>query len=288
MIFLKKNIPIYFWQNNISPHVCFLADEFAKLGYKIIYVANEKLKIERRELGWQVYSFKFAELKLLTTELEVLDFINKIPKKSIHICQGFKKNILIGYPLKKLISRGIKPWVIMETINLSGLRGQFKEIYYKMILKRFNESISGIFLIGKNSKNLLNNNFFPFSYFLNFPTYDLKKNIVFRDIFKFIYVGRLDDNKNVDIIIKALSPLLKFNFELIIIGDGELKDELIKLAAKLTPNKVKFIGKVNISDVSSHIMNSDCLILPSKHDGFGAVAVESLMVGTPVICSSSC
>ena len=32
----------------------------------------------------------------------------------------------------------------------------------------------------------------------------------------------------------------------------------------------------------------DCLVLPSRYDGWGAVVTESLMVGTPVICSNKC
>ena len=33
---------------------------------------------------------------------------------------------------------------------------------------------------------------------------------------------------------------------------------------------------------------ADCLVLPSRHDGWGAVVSEALMAGTPVICSDTC
>ena len=36
------------------------------------------------------------------------------------------------------------------------------------------------------------------------------------------------------------------------------------------------------------IANSDCLILPSRWDGWGAVVNEALMMGVPVICSDTC
>jgi glycosyltransferase involved in cell wall biosynthesis len=36
------------------------------------------------------------------------------------------------------------------------------------------------------------------------------------------------------------------------------------------------------------ISKTDCLVLPSIHDGWGAVTSEALMVGTPVICSNAC
>ena len=34
--------------------------------------------------------------------------------------------------------------------------------------------------------------------------------------------------------------------------------------------------------------NSDLLILPSKLDGWGAVTNESLLAGTPVLCTNTC
>ena len=36
------------------------------------------------------------------------------------------------------------------------------------------------------------------------------------------------------------------------------------------------------------IAGSDCLVLPSEYDGWGAVVSEALLAGTPAICSSAC
>jgi glycosyltransferase involved in cell wall biosynthesis len=33
---------------------------------------------------------------------------------------------------------------------------------------------------------------------------------------------------------------------------------------------------------------ADCLVLPSRHDGWGAVVSEALLVGTPAVCSDAC
>ena len=43
-----------------------------------------------------------------------------------------------------------------------------------------------------------------------------------------------------------------------------------------------------MSKIPKIISETDCLVLPSIHDGWGAVTSEALMVGTPVICSNSC
>lgn len=36
------------------------------------------------------------------------------------------------------------------------------------------------------------------------------------------------------------------------------------------------------------LLQADCLVLPSRYDGWGAVVSEALMAGTPVICSDRC
>ena len=51
---------------------------------------------------------------------------------------------------------------------------------------------------------------------------------------------------------------------------------------------LKWINKISINHVPKKIANADCLVLPSYFDGWGAVVSESLMVGTPVICSDKC
>ena len=36
------------------------------------------------------------------------------------------------------------------------------------------------------------------------------------------------------------------------------------------------------------LQDMDCLVLPSRYDGWGAVVSEALMSGTPAICSDRC
>jgi hypothetical protein len=47
-------------------------------------------------------------------------------------------------------------------------------------------------------------------------------------------------------------------------------------------------GSYLSTEVPRAMAQADCLVLPSIHDGWGAVASESLMVGTPVVCSDAC
>ena len=43
-----------------------------------------------------------------------------------------------------------------------------------------------------------------------------------------------------------------------------------------------------MSEVYQFINVADCLVLPSKHDGWGAVVSEALISGVPAICSDTC
>ena len=52
-------------------------------------------------------------------------------------------------------------------------------------------------------------------------------------------------------------------------------------------SRQQWLGKMQIAEIPQEIANR-CLVLPSRHDGWGAVIVEALMVGTPVICSDAC
>jgi glycosyltransferase involved in cell wall biosynthesis len=49
-----------------------------------------------------------------------------------------------------------------------------------------------------------------------------------------------------------------------------------------------WLGRRGQDQIPFLMAQADCLVLPSRHDGWGAVASEALMAGTPAICSSRC
>ena len=78
------------------------------------------------------------------------------------------------------------------------------------------------------------------------------------------------------------------DIELWIVGGGLERENLNSLANLFLPGQVNWIGSLPMSKIPKIIQEADCLVLPSRHDGWGAVVCESLMVGTPVICSDAC
>ena len=108
-----------------------------------------------------------------------------------------------------------------------------------------------------------------------------------RSSFRFLFVGSLIKLKRVDLLLRSLSKL-DGDFELLIVGDGPMRENLQSMANVLLPNHVRWLGTLPMNDIPHLMSSADCLILPSRHDGWGAVVSEALMVGTPVICSDAC
>lgn len=107
---------------------------------------------------------------------------------------------------------------------------------------------------------------------------------------KVLYVGSLSHRKNVQCLLKAAMLLCKEEqnqMEIGIVGDGDERKALEHFADKLvTP--VRFYGAQPMGTIPETMEQYDVLVLPSLHDGWGAVVNEALTLGLYVICSDHC
>jgi glycosyltransferase involved in cell wall biosynthesis len=95
--------------------------------------------------------------------------------------------------------------------------------------------------------------------------------------------GRFSLQKDQSTLIKAFKDLQE-NVHLLLIGEGELKDQHKNLAKQIgLENRVHFLGFRN--DVDKLFKTSDIIVLSSHWEGFGLVAVEGMAAGKPVIAS---
>ena len=94
----------------------------------------------------------------------------------------------------------------------------------------------------------------------------------------FLFVGRVDEGKGVDILIEAAKQFPQSVFT--IVGDGPLKPGLEQLA----PDNVVFAGHVPRADVFAAMAKARWLVLPSTwYEGFPISLVEALAHGLPAI-----
>jgi glycosyltransferase involved in cell wall biosynthesis len=97
-----------------------------------------------------------------------------------------------------------------------------------------------------------------------------------------LYVGRLIDLKMIDVAIEAVAKCTG-RIELSILGDGPLRESLEHYAQADGLGKVKLLGAVPHSQVNQYYDNADIFVLPSVRECGGAVVLEAMARGLPVI-----
>jgi glycosyltransferase involved in cell wall biosynthesis len=101
---------------------------------------------------------------------------------------------------------------------------------------------------------------------------------------RFVFLGRLVDWKALDIVIRALKavPLA----ELEVIGEGPMSEAWRKLAEELgLKERVHFAGWLPQVECAVRLEASLALVLPSIYECGGAVVLESMAMGKPVIAT---
>jgi glycosyltransferase involved in cell wall biosynthesis len=100
--------------------------------------------------------------------------------------------------------------------------------------------------------------------------------------------GRLTDQKGVDTLLRAASTYSKIDGKPItlIAGDGNVRDDLEKLAGELKLDSVYFLGAQSHEQMVKLFNVADVAAMPSIFEAFGLVSLEALACGTPVIAGN--
>lgn len=287
-------LDVWIWQMIVSPHMAPLAAALARLGCKVTYVAERTMSDDRAADGWAAPELPGVNLEFACDDVAVQRLVQSAAADSIHICQGIRANKLVAVAQRALSARSLQQWVVMETVDDSGFRGIVKRFEYGRLLKARRNCLEGVLATGYRTANWVvargvpSQSVFPFAYFLPAPTLVAETTPRPSGPFRFIYVGRMISSKRVDWLIDALATLEEGSFELWLVGTGNVEPELRELARNILGSHVRWFGGLPIAQVQSVMAQADCLVLPSVHDGWGAVVSESLMVGTPAICSDAC
>jgi glycosyltransferase involved in cell wall biosynthesis len=179
------------------------------------------------------------------------------------------------------------PVIVTEHSSAYG-RGLVSDESYA-IIKNIIDNINGLTCVGESLKctleNSLNRNFEILPNLVEPIFYQSKFNNKVNEVFKFINVASLDENKNQQLIIKAFAEnYCNKKAELIIVGEGKKLSYLKKLTSEFGVSKqVKFLGRISREEVCSELINSNCFILSSIYETFGVVLIEALSCGIPVI-----
>ena len=106
---------------------------------------------------------------------------------------------------------------------------------------------------------------------------------------KLLYVGRLDREKHVYVLLTALAKVPEsFNISLEVIGSGSQSSELVKLAADLgIQGRVNFSGELSDTDLLAKLGESSVFVMPSIQELQSMATLEAMAAGRPIIAANA-
>jgi len=95
-------------------------------------------------------------------------------------------------------------------------------------------------------------------------------------------VKRADKLPEIFTAIRALAP----DTEFLVVGDGPLRREIEQRCASMEL-RARFLGRAPADDIPRLMNAMDVLVLPSRNEGWGCVAMEAQACGIPVVGSAN-
>lgn len=207
-----------------------------------------------------------------------------IKKENFDIIQA-NASITLKYAiLSKLIFRWKVPVVYRNASIMSAwIRNYFHLLINRWLLKK----TEAIACVSSKSLDDLNKNIKINSNKLYFipngvPIIELDTNLVHDNKNIILHVGAFTFEKNQKGLLRIFKDLKVKDKELWLVGDGPLKEEIIKYAQLLgISDLVQFLGTRN--DVHQLMQKSKILALPSLIEGIPGVVLEAGSIGLPVV-----
>ena len=108
--------------------------------------------------------------------------------------------------------------------------------------------------------------------------------VVSTDAPRFVFVGRLVGWKRLDLVLHALVKLPNARLE--VIGDGDMRTSWTELAGTLgVADRVNWRGWLPQSECARRLQGAMALFLPSIYECGGAVVLEAMACGVPVVAT---
>lgn len=108
-----------------------------------------------------------------------------------------------------------------------------------------------------------------------------------KDSVVFFYLGRIDGDKNVETLVRAV-PFTNNNVRLLIVGKGKKKEYLQKLAIDLKcDGKIIWVDYITNEEMPNYYHAADCFSIMSPFEGQSIVTLQAIATGLPIIAANA-
>ena len=218
-----------------------------------------------------------ASLSKVKKMLKIIRLINKIKFREF-IIGGWNQPY---YWLGAFVCRKKKNAMVVESSNFESVTGGAKGFIKRLFLSR----ISKVYVSGQSQADLVTAMKFSGKIVKTGGVgianrTELK---VFKEkssVNKFLYVGRLSAEKNLDSLISVFNGI--DGAILTIIGYGSEENYLKEIAG----SNINFLGTIDNTELPHYFKENDVFVLPSISEPWGLVIEEAFQNGLPVIVSN--
>jgi glycosyltransferase involved in cell wall biosynthesis len=224
------------------------------------------------------YDFKALKILFLLNRYKLVYVCNRREKKYLKLALFVKKysTLVIGQSDEQLyntLRQHVKK-VFSYFLYRRYFDFMFVPGYYQYEFMRFLQFKKNEILIGAYTANTkLFNDFY-----VKNQTLHAKSTPQY-----FLYIGRLEDEKGLLLVLNALDKLKQlYSFKFIIVGNGKLLNKILEY------DFVEHYPFLEQESLINLLRDISFFILPSNFEPWGVVIHEMTAAGIPVICSDAC
>ena len=291
-----------------------LAQNLAKKGHKVAVIApSEKFgnKKETDEFGVTIYRLRSVPIKVIhpnfrvITKPDIYPVVRKIVREFEPDVIHIQNHFTLGRACLKAAKKTYTPIVGTNHFMPDNLvqfapnfiEGTMIRIMWNDFLKVYNKldyvtapsyaAVKMLKSVGYEKKAEVVSNGMEFDKFKKRPVSEtlLKKYGIFKSVPTFISIGRIEKDKNLDVMMEALAiHLKKYKAQLILVGNGKFEKEFKKLAKLLkVEDRVFFTGRISGKAVQEIYSLADVYIGAGTAELQGLSVMEAMASGLPVL-----
>jgi glycosyltransferase involved in cell wall biosynthesis len=288
-------IPVTVWMNMPSFYQDDLFRQLARrVELRVVY--DHAMTEDRRQLGWAEVKSDYRSC-ILDRDRKIRQAINiaRSERDRIHIINGIWAESAFTAVAFALGELGVPFAIYSEcpdlTVSRSWLSQRARVSVGHWVARRARAlfAISHLASDYFGSLGFAKDKIYLFGYFRASP--EPVENLLRGDGVDIVCLGQLIHRKGLDILLRAVRPLLQktSQIRLSLIGTGPEQASIVAgLRQEGLLGSVELEGPYPSSGIHERLARASLLVLPSRWDGWGLVINEAFAAGVPVIVSDRC